>query len=301
MVANLVKANFNEADAVPSGSLTIRSMDDLSRMAKMMADSGFFSDCRQAAQAGVKIMAGLELGFPAFSSLTGIHIIQGKPAIGANLMAAAVKRSGKYNYRVLEHSSEVCRIAFFENGEQVGVSEFTAADAKSMSVKNMDRMAKNMLFARAMSNGVKWYAPDIFLGAPVYTPEELGASVDDAGVVTMHSTVVSSAPEAETQSIAPTEAEPFQPHTRFITPAERKDFYNKGKATGYSDAAMKLMLESYGVFSSKEIPVKKYDAIYRDAGNAEQAALFNEKVRLAAEPQAVEVEAVLAATSEAPF
>ena len=296
MVANLVKANFNEADAVPSGSLTVRSMDDLLRMSKMMADSGFFSDCKSAAQAGVKIMAGLELGFPAFASLTGIHIIQGKPAIGANLMAAAVKRFGKYNYRVLEHTNEVCRIAFFENGDQVGVSEFTTADAKSMSVKNMEKMAKNMLFARAMSNGVRWYAPDIFLGAPVYTPEELGASVDDSGVVTMLATA-----EPEAQSIAPVEVESFQPHTRFITPVQRKDFYNKGKATGYSDEAMKLMLESYGVFSSKEIPVKKYDAIYRDAGNAEQAALFNEKVRLAAEPQAVEVEAVLAATSEAPF
>ena len=47
------------------------------------------------------------------------------------------------------------------------------ADAKAAQTKNMDKYPQNMLFARAMSNGVKWYTPDIFAG-PVYTPEEMG-------------------------------------------------------------------------------------------------------------------------------
>jgi len=37
-----------------------------------------------------------------------------------------------------------------------------------------------MLFARAISNGAKWFCPDIF-GGPVYTPDELGAEVDEEG------------------------------------------------------------------------------------------------------------------------
>jgi hypothetical protein len=37
-----------------------------------------------------------------------------------------------------------------------------------------------MLFARAMSNGCKWYTPDVFNG-PVYVPEEMQAvTVEDA-------------------------------------------------------------------------------------------------------------------------
>jgi hypothetical protein len=40
-----------------------------------------------------------------------------------------------------------------------------------------------MLFARAMSNGVRWYCPDVFSGAPTYTPEELGADVTESGDV----------------------------------------------------------------------------------------------------------------------
>lgn len=167
-----------------SGGLRICTMDDLSRVAKMLAMSKFFNDATDAAQCGVKVLAGAEMGFGAFASMTGIHIIKGKPSIGANLMAAAVKRSSRYNYRVLEHSDQVCRIAFYERWdgklEQVGVSEFTIEQARKAQTQNLDKYARNMLFARAMSNGVKWYCPDVF-DAPVYTPEELGATVDGEG------------------------------------------------------------------------------------------------------------------------
>ena len=167
-----------------SGGLQIRSMDDLSRVSKMLAMSKFFSDAADAAQCGVKVLAGAEMGFGAFASMTGIHIIKGKPSIGANLMAAAVKRHANYNYRVLEHTDQVCRIAFYERWdgklEQIGVSEFTLADAKKAQTQNLDKHPRNMLFARAMSNGVRWYCPDVF-DAPVYTPEELGAKVDGEG------------------------------------------------------------------------------------------------------------------------
>ena len=47
----------------------------------------------------------------------------------------------------------------------------------------MGKFPRNMLFARSLSNGVKWFCPDIFLGAPVYTPDELGATVDEQGEV----------------------------------------------------------------------------------------------------------------------
>ena len=75
----------------------IVSMDDAERAARAMAASGFFPDARQAAQAVVKILAGQELGFGPFASMTGVSIIQGKPVLGANLLAAAVKSTGKYN------------------------------------------------------------------------------------------------------------------------------------------------------------------------------------------------------------
>jgi hypothetical protein len=164
----------------------IQTMDDAERAARSMSASGFFADSKSAAQAVVKILAGSELGFGPFASMTGVNIIQNKPVLAANLMAAAVKRNGKYNYRVVKHDEKSCSIDFYEGGEKVGNSTFTMDDAAKAGVASKDNWKKyprNMLFARALSNGQKWYAPDIFNGATVYTPDELDATVDEEGNV----------------------------------------------------------------------------------------------------------------------
>ena len=138
---------------------------------KAFAESGMFPDIKSAAQAIVKIQAGQEIGIPPFASMSGIHIIQGKPTIGAGIMASCVKGSGKYDYRVVESTETICSIDYFQGKEKIGNSTFTIADAKKAGTKNIDKFPKNMLFARAMSNGVKWYTPDVFAG-PIYTVEE---------------------------------------------------------------------------------------------------------------------------------
>lgn len=147
----------------------------------VLARSGYFNDARDAAQAVVKVLAGRELGFGPVASMTGFYIVKGRVSMSANLMGAAVKRSGKYNYRILKHDESTCAIEFFEKaGDQwqsVGVSQFTIEDARKAGTQNLDKFPRNMLFARAMSNGVKWYCPDV-TGGPIYTPDELGEVVD---------------------------------------------------------------------------------------------------------------------------
>lgn len=165
----------------------IKSYNDVESVAKAMVASGFFADATKVSQAIVKIMAGNEIGVGPFGAMNGIHIIQGKPAFGANIMASKVKSSGRYNYRVTEMSDTNCAIEFMEhfNGawQTVGVSSFSRDDAKKAGTKNLDKFPRNMLFARAMSNGVRWYCPDVMNGSAVYTPEELGAEVDQDGNV----------------------------------------------------------------------------------------------------------------------
>ena len=148
------------------------SFSDIMTIGKAFAESGMFADVKSAAQAVVKITAGAEMGIPPFASMSGIHIIQGKPTIGAGLLAARVKASGKYSFTVVKLDEKVCSIDFTEDGKVIGNSTFTIEDAKKAGTKNIDKFAKNMLFARAMSNGVKWYTPDLFAG-PVYVPGEI--------------------------------------------------------------------------------------------------------------------------------
>jgi hypothetical protein len=73
--------------------------------------------------------------------------------------------------------------------ESIGVSKFTIEDAKKAGTKNLDKYPANMLFARAMSNGVKWYTPDVFNG-PVYTPDEIQVEETIAEVVMIDPDVV---------------------------------------------------------------------------------------------------------------
>ncbi len=194
----------------------VRSMDDVERAAAAMSKSGYFQDAREAAQSVVKILAGQEMGFGPFASMTGIYIIQGRPSIGANLMAAAVKSSGRYNYKVVEMSDTACEIVFIEQGQECGRSRFTIEDARKAGTKNLDKFPKNMLFARAMSNGCRWFTPDIFAGAPTYTPEELGANVNESGeVIDIIPTVTYPTQEERltTTSPARTDAPPPAPST----------------------------------------------------------------------------------------
>ena len=179
----------------------ISTYDEMERAAKAMAGSGFFSDTKQASQAIVKILAAREIGLGPFAGMTGVNIIQGKPAFGANIMAACVKKSGRYNYRVTEMNDKACTIEFMErlDGKWItsGESKFTIDDARKAGTKNLDKFPRNMLFARAMSNGVRWYCPDVMNGSVVYTPEELGADVDEDGTVVEVVEVRRDAPIAE--------------------------------------------------------------------------------------------------------
>lgn len=162
--------------------LAPRTINELQVLGAALAGSGFFQDAKDAAQAMAKIMAGAELGFPPVASMNGIYIVKGRISLSANLMAAAIKRSGKYNFKIKTITADLCELEFFENGVSVGLSSFSKAEAQKAGTQNMDKFARNMLFARAMSNGAKWYCADIFAGA-VYTPEEMGAQVDGEGEV----------------------------------------------------------------------------------------------------------------------
>ena len=200
---------------------TLTTYDEVERAAKAMAASGFFADTKQASQAVVKILAARELGLGPFAGMNGVNIIQGKPAFSANIMAACVKKSGRYNYRVTEMTDAVCTIEFMEkiDGKWMssGVSKFTTDDARKAGTKNLEKFPRNMLFARAMSNGVRWYCPDVMSGSVVYTPEELGADVDqDGNVINIEPNIE---PVEEIKRVE-TEPEPKEPTHKWERPME---------------------------------------------------------------------------------
>lgn len=185
---------------VPSDPITLGNV---------LAASGFFADSKEGAQAAVKVMAGQELGFGPIASMTGIYIVKGRVTLSANLMAAAIKRHPAYTFRVKEHTAEVCTIDFLEDGEVIGTSSFSMDDAKAAGLASSEtykKFPKNMLYARALSNGAKWYCPDVFGGA-IYTPDELGEEIDPESGEILNPTAPTPIPQGRAAEPEPVEAE----------------------------------------------------------------------------------------------
>jgi hypothetical protein len=147
---------------------------------------------RSAEHAYALILLGDEIGVGPTTSLTQIAVIQGKPAFGAALVGALVKKSGRYDYEVTEMSDQAVTVRFTErvrapggtSGDGVtarvlGDSRFTLQDAQRAGLgasPTWQRFPRNLLLARALTNGARWYCPDILAGA-AYTPDELESGV----------------------------------------------------------------------------------------------------------------------------
>lgn len=171
-------------------SLQVSSVDDLARLARVFAASGLFGRAgnqeTQIAECAIRLMAGMEAGFSPFASATGVHIINGRPAFSANLLAQAVRRHPDYDYRVLEKTAKICRIRFLSRTETLGEETFTIEMAERAGLlKNptWKSYPEAMLFSRALTAGMRTHCPDALGGHPAYTPEELGG--DDVVAVTV--------------------------------------------------------------------------------------------------------------------
>lgn len=183
-------------------------------IAGVMFNSRMFKGVNDMTSAMVKVVAGRELGIGAFAAMTNIDIVKGQARLRSNLLATMVKQHPKYDYRVREWDAEQCRIEFFEVGpcvanvgddgkttlrtparETIGYGEWTIVEAKLAGIHQKDgawgKYPKAMLFARAMSNGVRAHCPDVTAGIAAYTegddfgpmrsvPQERASELDTA-------------------------------------------------------------------------------------------------------------------------
>jgi hypothetical protein len=175
---------------------------DVLALADHFNRSGMFSGVGVSG-AVVKILAGRELGFGPFASMTGVHVIEGRPSLGSHLMAAKIKSSGRYDYRVNRLDDEECSLTFLERADgqtrELGTERVTIQEAHEkkwhLTRKNEEKSPwvkspRNMLFARCMSNGFKFYCPDLLAGSVAYHPDEFDAEEPAEDVPPLPGTVV---------------------------------------------------------------------------------------------------------------
>lgn len=143
-------------------------------LGEVFAKSGMFPDVKSQAQAAVKILAGKELGLSPFEAMGNLYLVNGKLSLTAKAMAGLVKKSKRYDYTIDKLDDKECILTFTKEGEKLGVSTFTFQDAAKAGLVNKDvwkNYPRNMLLARALSNGCRWYCPEVISG--YYSTEEL--------------------------------------------------------------------------------------------------------------------------------
>lgn len=132
-------------------------------------------------QAVIIAMKGRELGVPFMQSMASIVVIQGKPALSAELMLALIYKNlpgATVDFVTPSEKSHLeAEVIMQRPHGKPQKFKFTIEDAKRaglLSNPSWSKYPSAMLRARVVSAGARAVFPDAIMGC--YTPEELGAA-----------------------------------------------------------------------------------------------------------------------------
>ncbi|MDR3111796.1 MAG: hypothetical protein LBU55_01310 [Elusimicrobiota bacterium] len=171
-------------------------------LAQAFYESGLFTDIRNPAQALLKIMAGREIGLMPMQSMNSIYIFHGKLGFEVKIFLSKLKKSNKYNYKVVVSDSKICTLKFFENERELGEVSYSWDNVVlegNFRKESYQKYPKTMIFYRCFSLGLKMYAPDILDSrdvaeelkdyAPVDAKKTLSADLEKGEVKEMQESV----------------------------------------------------------------------------------------------------------------
>lgn len=158
-----------------------RSLREAALVAQEAFKSRNFSAYGTSQGIMMTILAGRELGLQAMASLRGFHIIDGKPALSADLIRALVTRSPHCEYfRCTERTNEAATWETKRRGDPSPMTlRFTIEDGKLASFKDekswkasgWGRNPADMCVARASAKLARLVYADVVFN--LYAPEEM--------------------------------------------------------------------------------------------------------------------------------
>ena len=246
---------------------------DIERMGKAIAESKLFGVQTPSAAIALMMLADAEGRHPA-QAARDFHILdtpQGpRPAMKADTMLARFQEAGG---RVEWHelSNERCDATFSHPAGGKARITWTWADAERAKLPKMgDRGPNNwhkfpraMLRSRTVSEGVRTVLPSVIVG--IYTPEELAEGDVEIRDVTTR--------ETPAEALAPADPPPAEvpPAVAAAATGEVTDAEIVQPAP-LDDAAVDAHIAAIEAASAKPALVKAYNAAYRAAAAAKNAA-----------------------------
>ena len=222
------------------------------KYAETMADANLLPDVfrRRPADVFYAVEYGAMLGLSPIAALTGIHVIEGKPSASASLMSGLVQAQGHKVRTSMTGTvaagdiTVICTVIRADDPDHPYVSTWdldralraelidrldVTPEGKTVVVHrtrkglagNWQKYTESMLKARAKSEACRDAAEDALFGLH-YTPEELGAEVDEEGdPVDITATVVDVTPPKQ-RSAPPAQVFNGDPDGKVKAAAERE-------------------------------------------------------------------------------
>ena len=157
----------------PKQAITPKGIDDVFKLANIAAKTGMFG-VKSSDEAAVRIITGMELGLSPYQALRGIHVLNGRPVLAADLMVAVCLSSDRCEYFSLIESTDA--IATYETkrrGGQATKLSWTMEQAKKAGLAGRGTWAAHpaaMLRARCSAALARVAFPDLING--LYDPDE---------------------------------------------------------------------------------------------------------------------------------
>lgn len=176
---SIVDAPMNANQSlVRGGANPPLTMNELKFFGSMINEAGLIpksqgETTRQLeARAMAKIIAGHAYGFDPVLAMRSFDIINGKLQPTSECVSILIKRSGRYNYKVVEWNETKCDLLFVGKAtdgtwKPLGHSVFSMEDAKRAGYTtgpnkaNWEKLPRNMLLARAITNGKRLFCADV--------------------------------------------------------------------------------------------------------------------------------------------
>lgn len=151
----------------------IAHLPALSEMAKKVAPTGLLPSWIKTEGQALAIMAkGAELGVPPMAALAGLHMVEGKVFVSAELMlAVAIGRGVRAQW--VHTDGARARVRLSRRGFEPFEMEWTIAQAKAAGLagkQNWTKYPDAMLRARCLSAALRAFCPDVTAG--VYSDDE---------------------------------------------------------------------------------------------------------------------------------
>lgn len=165
--------------------LSIERNKAMLAMAHHFVEAGCFgADVKNAAQAYVKIQAGLEMGMAPMEAMNSLYMVNGKLTIWGS---AIPKRLREHGWTIEYVESDMTKATVrIKKGDQIYEESCTVEELTKLKSRAVQFAPKEKLRYHALSRLIRFYVPEVLNSGTIYIQEEL---VDD-GIVYTEAAVV---------------------------------------------------------------------------------------------------------------